>query len=191
MNDQQSQLRMGFRRWDALAAPTIAPGYHLRSFRAGDEAAWLALLNQGNFGLWNRERLDAMLGGARAPMPLEGVFFVTRQSAPIGAVCTFFHHTQEGVVPELGWLVVARQHRGRRLARSLCLALLAYVRSGGYDYCYLKTEDFRHAAIATYLAVGFEPEILDDTQPARWALLVSEINSRRARNSASLDTPAD
>ncbi|HEU5090598.1 MAG TPA: GNAT family N-acetyltransferase, partial [Roseiflexaceae bacterium] len=136
------------------------------------------------------ERLDAMLAGARAPMPLEGAFFATRQGEPVGAVCTFFQHTTHGVAPELGWLVVAPQHRGRRLARALCLALLAYVGSAGYDYCYLKTEDFRRAAIATYLEVGFEPEILDDTQPARWALLVSEMNSRRARNSASLDTPA-
>jgi hypothetical protein len=63
--------------------------------------------------------------------------------------------------------------------------------SAGYDYCYLKTEDFRRAAIATYLGIGFEPEILDDTQPARWAMLVSEINSRRVRNADTRDKPAD
>jgi mycothiol synthase len=142
----------------------MPPGYGLRTFQMGDEEAWIALLNTGDFGEWDRTRLDRMLAGERAPIPHDGIFFATHQGQLVGTACTFLYPD----AAELGWVVVHPAHRGRRLSEALTHAVLAFSQAQGYSYVYLKTEDFRLAAIKTYLRVGFEPEMVDPSHPAWW-----------------------
>jgi mycothiol synthase len=159
------QLRMGYRGLAALQPPHLPPGYGLRTFQPGDEEAWIALLNSGDFGGWDRVRLDRMLAGERAPIPHVGIFFATHQSQLAGTACTFLYPD----AAELGWVVVHPDHRGQQLSEVLTQAVLAFTQARGYDYVYLKTEDFRLAAIKTYLRVGFEPEMVDPSHLAWWA----------------------
>jgi uncharacterized protein (DUF952 family)/GNAT superfamily N-acetyltransferase len=166
-----SQLRMGFTRFDELPPPLPPPCFELRTYRPGDEDAWLELLSSGYFGPWDRARLDRMLAGGRAPMPLEGVFFVTAGDLPVGTACTFLHPGQAGAIPELGWVAVNPAHRGQGLGRLACLAVLNYVKKLGFRYIYLLTEDFRLPALKIYLELGFEPEYQDSSQPERWQAL--------------------
>ncbi len=123
-----SQLRMGFTRFVELAPPRPAPGYGLRGFSPGDEDAWVALLSTGDFGAWDRPRLDRMLAGERAPLPREGIFFATRGDQPVGAACAFLHGEGDVEVPELGWVVVHPAHRGQGLGLQVCRAVLGFVR---------------------------------------------------------------
>jgi len=171
MPDAQSQLRMGFTQFDSLRAPELPPGYGLRTFRPGDEEPWIALLATGDFGEWDRPRLDRLLSGERAPLPLDGVFFATRGEQIVGAACVFLHLGESGDVPELGWVAVHPAHRGHGLGLQVCRAALRFIRDRGHGYAYLLTEEFRLPAIKTYLRLGFEPEMLDATQPARWEAL--------------------
>ena len=171
MAAEPSQLRMLFTRFNALEPPSLPPGYALRTYRPGDEDAWLAILNTGDFGVWDRDRLDRMLAGERAPLPREAIFFATRDDVPVGTACVFQGPLESGEVGELGWVAVHPDHRGRGLGLAICRAALTFVRDRGLHYCYLGTEDFRLAAIKTYLQLGFQPEILDPTQSARWAAL--------------------
>ncbi len=41
----------------------------------------------------------------------------------------------------------------------------------GHEYAFLLTEDFRLAAIETYLQLGFEPEMVSADHPVRWEAL--------------------
>jgi mycothiol synthase len=170
---------MGFRRFGDLLPPRLPSGYNLRTFQPGDEEPWRALLETGEFGSWDRARLDAMLAGARAPLPLDGAFFVVAGGALVGAACTFLHSAGGAEVAELGWVVVHPAHRGQGLALQMTRAVLEYVRAHGLDYCYLKTEEFRLPAIATYLRLGFEPEMQDDTQPERWQRIRASLEEER------------
>lgn len=163
------QLRMGFTHFSTLTPPEHVPGYELRRFRPGDEDAWVALLATGDFGTWDRPRLDAMLAGERAPMPLAGIFFATYHDQPVGAACTFLPRDAHGELAEVGWVVVHPDHRGHGLGLQLCRAVLQYVRQLGHCYAFLQTEDFRVPAIKTYLRLGFEPEMSDPGHPAWWA----------------------
>lgn len=122
MSTSLSQLRMGFTRFGELVAPRPAPGYGLRTYRRGDEDAWLELLATGDFGAWDRSRLDRMLGGERAPMSLAGAFFATYWGRLVGTMCTFVHARGDGEVAEVGWLVVHPAHRGRGLGLELSRA---------------------------------------------------------------------
>lgn len=126
------------------------------------------MLASGAFGHWDRPRLERMLAGERAPLPYEGIFFVTHQDRPVGTACVFLHPAEYGCLAELGWVTVHPLHRGHGLGLQLCRAVLGFISGLSHQYAYLLTEDFRLPAIATYLELGFEPEMLDPSHPERW-----------------------
>ena len=167
--EQVPQLRLGFTRFDDVPEPTLPDGYGLRTFRPGDEDAWIAILNTADFGVWDRARLGRMLSGDRAPMPYEGIFFATKDDRPVGVACTFFYRDVDPSAAEIGWVAVLPEHQGQRLARTICAAALCFIQDRAYKYAFLKTEHYRTAAIKTYLALGFQPEIVDPAQVAWWA----------------------
>jgi mycothiol synthase len=162
---------MGFNRFATLEVPHPAPGYGLRRFRPGDEDAWLEILAAGEFGQWNRARLAMILESNRAPMPLAGIFFATYDDRPVGAACTFLYRRDSEEISELGWVAVHPAYRGRGHGRQVCQAMLCFARDLGHRYSFLLTDDYRLAAIKTYLRLGFQPEIVDASHPERWAML--------------------
>ncbi len=171
VSDSLPQLRMGFTSFDGLVPPEPVAGYGLRTFRPGDEDPWVEILSTGRFKAWDRARLDRMLAGGRAPVPLAGIFFATYEDRPVGTACTFLHPGERGDVAELGWVAVHPLHRGHGLAAQVCRAVLGFVRELGHGYAYLVTEDFRLPALKTYLRLGFEPELTDPSHPERWEVV--------------------
>ncbi len=178
MPSEPSQLRMGFRRFADLQPPEPTPGYGLRTFRPGDEDAWIGILNTGGFGRWDRARLDRLMRDERSRLLPEGIHFATRDGQPVGVACIFLNREEGREVAELGWVGVHADHRGHGLATQVCRAALGYVRDLGHDYVFLKTEDYRVAAIGIYLRLDFEPEIQDATQPARWEEIRRKLGGR-------------
>lgn len=174
----RTQLRMGFTLFDALPAPRPASGYGLRTYRPGDEEPWIGILSTGDFGAWDRPRLDRMLAGERAPLPRDGIVFTTWEDRPVGTACVFLHPGEGGDVAELGWVAVHPAHRGRGLGFAVCRAALGFARDAGHGYAYLLTEDFRLSAIGMYLRLGFEPEMTDPSHPARWAAIRRALGGR-------------
>ena len=179
---QLPQLRMEIRGLAGPSSgegrPTPPAGYGLRTFRPGDEDAWLALLRSGEFGAWDRTRLDLMLRHPHVRVPHDGIFFATVGDRPVGTASTYLHPVDGGILPELGWVVVEPGHRGHGLGALVCRAVLAYVGRLGYDHAYLLTEDFRLPAITTYLRLGFEPALTDPSHPARWAAIRRQLGNR-------------
>jgi mycothiol synthase len=160
-----SNLRMEYRRFPQLPAPRDGEGYELRTFRAGDESAWVDILAACDLGAWDRARIDRLIAGERGTLPLEGAFFATFRGEPIA---TAHAEMREEGCSELSWVAVLPEHRGKNLAYPLCRAVLAYAQSAGHPYVILKTQDFRIGAIKTYFKLGFEPKMEDATHPQRW-----------------------
>src|ERR687895_670294 len=102
-------------------------------------------------------------------VPPAGIFFATLDDRPVGTASTYLHLKDQGVDPELGWVVVDPRHRARGLGLLVCQAVLDVVRVLDHDHAYLLTDDFRLPAIKTYLRLGFEPVLVDPSHPARWA----------------------
>jgi ribosomal protein S18 acetylase RimI-like enzyme len=174
MPEQQvPQLRLGFHAFDTLAVPVVPDGYEQRSFRPGDEDAWLALLQSGDFGVWDRARLDRLLGGPREAMPYEGITFATKDDVPVAVVTCFFYAHDDPPAAEIGWVVVAPTHRGRGLGRAVCTAALRFIHDRQYKYAFLKTEDYRAEAIRLYLSLGFEPELVAPEHQGWWATFLA------------------
>ncbi|MEM6751090.1 MAG: GNAT family N-acetyltransferase [Planctomycetota bacterium] len=163
------QLQM---RWHEEYAPeevACPNGYGLRGFEAGDEPAWIDILNRCDFGVWDRKRLDDMLAGARAPLPREGIVFATNDGVPIGVANAFLYDGQAGIRCELGWVGVKPEHRGRSVSAAICERVVRYAQHAGHAEVFLLTEDFRLGAIKTYLRLGFREVLPEDTAvAARW-----------------------
>jgi mycothiol synthase len=158
-----------------LSDVTLPPGYGLRTFRPGDEDAWLVLLQSADFGAWDRVRLDLMLRHPHVSVPHDGIIFATVDDRPVGTASTYLHPVEDRVDPELGWVVVAPEHRGRGLGLLVCQAVLESMVLLGYDHAYLLTDDHRLPAIKTYLRLGFGPALVDPSHPARWAAIHGQL----------------
>ena len=159
---------MGFSRFTGMPTARSVSGYGLRTYRPGDEEAWLDTLATGEFGIWDRARLDRMLAGERAPLPREGVVFATRNDVPVGVANLFLYERAGRPYSELGWVVVRPEHRGRGLAYEVCRRVLLFAKSLEHRYTYLTTQDYRVGAIKTYLRLGFEPEMTQPDHSVRW-----------------------
>jgi mycothiol synthase len=184
MTVNQSQLRMEIVGLDAFQAEPVEgtppADYGVRTFRGGDEDAWVGLLQTGQFTTWDRERLDLMLASGHVLTPQDGIFFTTdTDDRPVGTACTQLHPGTDGLVgAEVGWVVVAPEHRGRGLGLVVCRAVLGFIGRCGYDRAFLRTDDFRLPAIQTYLTLGFQPVLVDPSHPARWDAIRQLLTAR-------------
>jgi mycothiol synthase len=160
--------------WDSPVLPTWQPLNQLAATNfaptclPGDEEAWLDILATGDFGVWDRARLDRMLARERAPLPREGVVFTTIKNVPVGVANLFLYERACSPYSELGWVVVRSEHRGRGLGYEVCRHALLFAKSLKHSYTYLTTQDFRLGAIKTYLRLGFGPELIRPDHWARW-----------------------
>ena len=162
------QLRLRRSPRPIIEAATLPAGYALRTFKPGDEENWLEILQQGGFDLWDRPRLERLIAGERTPLPKDAIFFAVDQDRPVGVANIFGYETSGVRVAELGWVAVHPDHRGHGLCRPICAAAMRYAANASFTEIYLETEDFRLAAIKTYLRLGFEPEMTRPDHPERW-----------------------
>ena len=95
----------------------------------------------------------------------DGLFVIEEcaSSAWVGTIgaahnpaATRFHFPGGG---ELGYLVVAPEHRRRGLGAALIAAAVRRFHQGGYRHIFLGVQDSRLPAIRAYLHAGFQPFI--------------------------------
>jgi mycothiol synthase len=73
-----------------------------------------------------------------------------------------------------------RPHQGFGLGRQLSVAVLRRFATEGLRSAVLETQDFRLAAIATYLDLGFEPVPRDGAQERRWRTVFDALRTPRS-----------
>ena len=158
---------------DRMADPpewTVPDGYLLRTFRAGDEAAYLDLMHKAGFDYWTRENLDGVVKNAGP----EGVFFVehvdsSRIVATAMGWCRPHERFPEG--HEMGWVAAMPAHRGRGLGRVVVAASTRAMLEHGARTIYLLTDDWRLPALRIYLEVGYVPFCREPEVEQRWSEL--------------------
>jgi N-acetylmuramic acid 6-phosphate etherase len=159
-----------------LPVVDLPPGYWIRTFEPGDEPLWENLIAEA-FGLGydkltfeQRLRLEAGYRPRR-------VLFMFKEDEPVATASAWFR-PQYG--PETGYLhmVAVREHeRGQGLGYQISLAALHEMASEGRTSAVLKTELYRLPAIRTYLKLGFEPWIIEDSHRDRWQRIFSQLNA--------------
>jgi GNAT superfamily N-acetyltransferase len=82
-----------------------------------------------------------------------------------GLNCPVENHAAGG---ELGWVAGDPDHRGKGLGGCVCAAATRRLLEAGYSDIFLRTDDFRLAAIKTYLTLGYVPLLFAPDMAARW-----------------------
>ena len=164
-----SQLQMIWpeTRLDQPPEVQVGADYFLRTFTPEDEAAWVELMTRAGFEGWNGERLAAMI----LKILPDGFFLAVHRPTGQVAATAMATHNPEPLHPyggELGWVAAEPAHRGQGLGRAVSSAVVARFLSAGYRRLYLKTDDWRLAAVKIYLQMGFVPLLYAEDMEDRW-----------------------
>jgi len=172
---RQMVLTLDEKEIAASKLPEIPEGFILRTFRPGDEEKYIELMRKAGFEVWNRDLLNNVIARALD----DGIFFledVQTGTLAATAMANKMRAWESDTGPEFGWLGVAPEFRGKRLAQVVCQAVQDRFRREGFKKIYLRTDDYRLAAIKTYLALNWQP--LTDSQDMidRWKTIRKKLN---------------
>lgn len=159
---------------DDLPPIEIPDKFSIRHFHDGDEAAWEKIIEKSfgrNFeiGQFNR---DMKSDPAFQP---QRVLFVTHNDKPIATASAWFkpdYGQESGYVHMVG---VLPEYQGNQLGYWISLAVLHRLAKEGRKKVYLQTDDFRLAAVKTYLKLGFRPVMIDENMPERYRAIFEKL----------------
>jgi mycothiol synthase len=170
---------------DDLPVLRAPAGYRLRTYRPGDERAWAAIMESaGGIGKeWTVERVrERMI--QREQFDPAGMFFATSDAEggrPVASATAWRAAAGERVLGNVHMVCALEAHRGLGLGRLVTLAVLHHLRERGFHRADLSTDDWRLAAIKSYLGLGFvpvylpDPEGLDSHEP-RWSAVFAQLH---------------
>ncbi|MCF7853263.1 MAG: GNAT family N-acetyltransferase [Candidatus Pacebacteria bacterium] len=147
---------------------SVPEGYMIRPLQEGDQAGHVRVMHAAGFDTWNEER-SAEWWKTRA-LP-DGVFVIVHEASDEIVATAMASHRPSPLHPfggELGWVAADPEHYGQGLGRAVCLAVLRRFLDAGYRRIYLSTDDYRLAAIKTYLKMGFIPFLFAPDMAERW-----------------------
>lgn len=164
--DHAPQLVMRYPHPEPPALCALEEGYHLRSYCKGDEEEWVNLLNaNGELGKWSMDRIDAEI---RGNLVHSAQFFIFSGRNIVAAAGVYEGRLNGENCWEIGWVASDPEHRGKGLGRQATAAAVVAARSLPDRPIFLRTDDFRMAAIKVYLQLGFVPDFAHPSYKRRW-----------------------
>jgi mycothiol synthase len=163
-----------------LVDVNLPRGYSLRHFCLGDEIAWEAIISN-SFGQENTYKFDILMKQDPCYKP-QRVLFICFDNHPVATASAWY---MEKYGPDFGYIHmvgVLSSYQGKSLGYWISLACLHYFVRENRKKAILQTDDFRLAAIKTYLNLGFKPHIVDDGQINRWSNIFNKINFNEKKN---------
>lgn len=154
-----------------LAPVKLPQGYALVDFQDGNEGAWEELMRDA-FG-WELN-FDEYMRKSRS-FKHDRVKFVAHERRLV-ATASAWQGKEYG--PQTGLLhmvAVSKGHLGKGLGGAVSLACVHHMKDNGAKACYLRTNDYRVAAIGTYLKLGFVPCPVHESHLWRWAEIFREV----------------
>ena len=163
--------------WARARVPALPPDYLVRPFHEDDRKPWIALMRAAGFEGWSHDHLRQALSMA---LP-DGIFFIEHCPTRALVAIAMAGHRSTELHPfggELGWVAVSPEHRGRHLSAIVSSEATKRFLSAGYREIYLATDDWRVAAIKTYLGLGYVPFLWASYMEERWRLVCRNIERR-------------
>ena len=169
-----TQLEMLRDRLDDLPTTIIPEGYALRSYQEGDALAWCEIM-EGNVGRnWTEEKFhQKMTSDPR--FHAEGLFFATHHDQPVASACAWRMGIEEKIIGSVHMVGALSDHRGLGLGHLVNTAVLLKLKEQGFGKAHLKTDDWRLAAINSYLKARFQPLNTHISHAERWEVILENI----------------
>lgn len=170
--NKKPQLNMYRSELVNLPPLEITPGYTLRTFQPGDEAAWEAVIKEA----FNYEYSFQKTMAEDKAFRHERIFFIFYGDIPVATASAW--HNPEKFGEDTGFLHyvgVLPFHSGKGLGRQITLATMYKMAEEGRKSAVLETDDFRIPAIIVYLKLGYKPKIVHENQIERWKYILEGI----------------
>jgi mycothiol synthase len=167
---------------DLPKPPRLPQNFILRPFLPPDIAALATLLTRAFEEKWDEERVRRTLTEA----PDVDAVYVVAQGDEL--VATASARIMPDIFPGSGylhWVAVDPRYRGQGLGSLVSIRVLQHFRDLGLHDAVLETENFRMAAVRTYLRLGFVPESRDREEQRRWASLLPGLMTSVSRQSGT------
>ena len=173
----KQQLKMIMSDLTGLPPVEPPPDVTIRTWRTGDEDVWARIMNTGIGDDWTPDKVRAELV-TKPQFDPEGVFFALLDGDVVGSATAWRLSAEETATGKVHMVCVLPQARGKNLGYLLVLRVLRYFREHGFSSADLTTDDFRVPAIKSYLRLGFQPVMIDETHVERWRDIRSSFEKR-------------
>jgi mycothiol synthase len=174
--DDESQLQMVWPK-PLLNSPPLVhlpEGYTIRTYRPGDELRFYEVMERAGWPGWNEKTLRPWL----AKILPDGWFMVIEEAdKEIVATAMALHNYKETnpFQGELGWLACDPAHQGKGLGLAASAAVTTRLIKASYRHICLYSEDFRLAALKTYLKLGYLPFLDTPDMSRRWLAICEQL----------------
>jgi mycothiol synthase len=158
---------------DKIISSPIWGDYSIRGYSEDLDEQCMSVLNSvGNLGFWNRARFRQSIL-SKVDDPEQDIFLVCGAGLIVGM--TVLHMpTEKHTLPEIGYVGVRPEYRGKKIGYRLLMHILAEAKKRQIPKLFLRTDSFRIAAIKTYINVGFTPYITGDNVRKRWQRVMQQ-----------------
>lgn len=159
----------------------VPPGFSVRRYRPGDEAAWTRIWTTADiFNHMTPETFEKEFGHGRESLPERQYFLCDAGGREVGTATAWFGKAEVDAGAGLvHWVAIVPEMQGRGLAKPLMAVVLCRLKELGYPRAYLITQEARLAAIHLYLDLGFDPHIRGDEERAAWNRVLGLLRGRR------------
>lgn len=186
----EDQLRMVLRDLENLPTLQCSDGYHIRTYRKGDETHWARIMDVA-FVDQGRTAQDTYTNVINQPdFDPDGFFFAVYEDLPIGTACAWKRCFRGDQVGYIDMLAVLPEHTGHKLGKCLTLFLLHYFKAQRLTSVVLDTDDFRLPAIKNYLNLGFVPMPIRENHRLRWRNVFEKLGLSKNEIAASAQKPS-
>jgi mycothiol synthase len=148
--------------------------YYLRTYQPGDEPRFFKVMELAGWPGWNAEKLRAW----RERMLPQGWFMVVHNASNeiVATAMAFRDRLEFGCQGgEMGWVACVPGHRAKGLGLAVSAAATTRLIEEGYRHIHLYTEDWRFAALKTYLRLGYIPFLYAPDMPERWRTICTQL----------------
>lgn len=170
-----AQLKMYWLPGTPVQEFPLPDGYTISNYKdEKDKAAWVECCKNGLVGDDATDAAfdDAILGRPDI-IPTEDVFFIDYAGEHIGTVTAYvMKEEQKGDMHMVG---IRTDFRGKGLGKILCMICLQHLKDRDISCIELTTDEWRKAAVRSYLNAGFHPVEYDENMPERWEAELYEV----------------
>ncbi len=169
------QLRMIFNAENTpLPELTVADGFRLRTIADSELDSYNGLRSSVDFNAWDAETLHKF----RSKVLPDSMLLIEEVATGRFAASATAETTDMPEFPQvgvLGWVMTHPDFRGHHLGRSVSVAAMRRLYEAGYRAFSLLTDDFRLAAVKTYLELGWKPWLYLPEMKERWRALAETL----------------
>ena len=169
------QLKMLFNAAkNPLPALEIAGDFYLDTIKDSDLDKYNELRKSVNFPEWTAEYLQTF----RSKVLDDAMFVIKEKSTDRFCAAATAEKTDMPDYPQigvLGWVMTHPDFRGHHLGKSVSVAAMHKLYRQNYRTFSLLTDDFRLAAVKTYLKLSWQPWLYLEDMPSRWQTLAEKL----------------